>query len=400
MNATQLETFERFFYQVYGNGTVGNGTHCYLWRQHNWPSITEEGTVLDGVNCDSPVKKLAGHGAVGIVSACLGFLLIPFLLMNIGKFNVPGAQKGFQRRAEFYWMILLILVLAVSGFAYIDVDRNPVQGLSMCIFSFCFHSNVPILVLVYWHYVSTFGFIRWRELTVVGREADGSERRKRIETMEYGMPIVMYILSMLGFLLAGFHSWARIARGEAAVATDARFKASAVINLFGLGCCVGAFCVYLKEYGRDRRKRWMSVYMGGLMVLLRGVYGCISSWKYNWNASNPKVNPGIAFGLGYVPELIVGTVICLYGVLSPGIAEVERLAVEEEEQERITQTTMDRMQVASTDSTWGRRLPAAAPAAAASTVSMPPPPYQEVFANDSEEAEKEEQMEVTINRMN
>ncbi|WBW71946.1 DUF2434 family conserved fungal multispanning membrane protein [Schizosaccharomyces osmophilus] len=389
MNSSQEAVFQRYFYQVYGNGTVSNGTLCYLWRQQNWPSITEEGSVLNGVNCDSPVKKLAGHGAVGIVSACLGFLLIPLLILNIGKFNVAGATKGFQRRAEFCWMILLILVMAVSGFAYIDVDRSLVQGISLCIFSFCFHSNVPMLVLVYWHYVSTYGFIRWRERTVVGEEMDGNERMQRIEKMEYGMPVVVYILAIIGFLLAGFHSWGKLARGEEGVATNARFKASAILNLLGLLCCEGAFCMYLIEFGRDRRKRWMSVNAGGLMVLIREVYGCLSSWNYHWNASNPKVNPGIAFGLGYLPELLLGLVICLYGLLTPGIAQVERLALQEVEEEKEKEEQEQEQE----------RMAATRTTPARASTGLPPPPYQEVFVNEAGiEGEKEEPMEVRIER--
>lgn len=350
MNDSQVQLFQLYNYSVYSNGTISNFTNCYLINDEHTPIIESDGMIYNGQSCDSPVKSLASHGAVGIVTACFCFFLIPLLLVNIAKYW-KGKPPLLKRRMEFIWITLLILALAVGGFAYIDVDRNLVQGAAMKIFSFTFQTALPISIAILWHVISTYGFGLYRQRIVVGKHAAHFSLDHWIFVVEYYAPIVFYVFNLMGFFLAALHPWTKVVRGDGNAATDGRFKASSVLLAIAWVFACAMFIVYSFVYKLDRRGRWVGMVIMMISILPRIVYQFLETWSFTLNASNVSVNAGLVFGLGFCPPLILAYTVCIYGWAVPSIAELEKEAIHEECRQRKRRTTISRDN--STRSTWG-----------------------------------------------
>lgn len=150
-------TLEQYSYVLYpGNGTISNGTNCYLSFGNFHPSIYSNGTVDNGTNCDSPYYGIAARGGVGIAFATISILLLPFSinsLHRLGKQHLKHEHKRFRlisRRWQWYWVFLIHALSAVAGFLSIDIDRDYIAGTSFTSYGAVFTAVFPCCLGAVW----------------------------------------------------------------------------------------------------------------------------------------------------------------------------------------------------------------------------------------------------------
>jgi|SRR5436190_3933248 len=151
-NRTALDFFN---YTLYSNGTLSNGTNCWLTFDIYRPHMLSNGTFLNATSCYSPIKGIGQRGSVGIAFASLFAASILFTLINLrkhGKRFLP-AQKRWRvvgRRWQWYWMIFVATCGAISCFTSIDVDRNYLQSIAIILQSFFYHLMFPATLAAVW----------------------------------------------------------------------------------------------------------------------------------------------------------------------------------------------------------------------------------------------------------
>src|SRR5437016_5507383 len=74
-NKTALDYFN---YTLYSNGTLSNGTNCWLTFDIYKPHMLFNGTFLNGTSCYVPIEGVGTRGKVGIAFAVFFALTILF----------------------------------------------------------------------------------------------------------------------------------------------------------------------------------------------------------------------------------------------------------------------------------------------------------------------------------
>lgn len=157
-------------YTLYDNGTLSNGSHCYLALPNLHPVLLSNGTILNGTWCYDPYNSIGQRGSLGIVCACFFAVSIMFTLVNLrkhGKLFLP-AQTRFHpigRRWQWYWMLFVAACGLIGCISAIDVDRDYLQSVAIIVQNFFFYLMIPGTLAAVWEgvrhwYVGTAGAIR------------------------------------------------------------------------------------------------------------------------------------------------------------------------------------------------------------------------------------------------
>lgn len=152
-----LPTLDHYNYTLYTNGTLSNGSNCYLtfnnFRPYMFPT---NGSFVNGTSCYSPIHPVGRHAAVGMGFALAFVLSIICTLANLRKHGrrfLPrdGSRIGpVGRRWKWYWVGALGVCGTVGSFMGVDVDRDHVQGAPLVIQSVFFTLLIPVMLAAVW----------------------------------------------------------------------------------------------------------------------------------------------------------------------------------------------------------------------------------------------------------
>lgn len=152
-NRTALTLFN---YTLYSNGTLSNGSNCWLAFDIFQPHMLNlNGTFLNATTCYTPIIALQDHGKVGIAFAAMFAVSILFTLLNLrkhGKSFLPAEKrwKAVGRRWPWYWLLFVAVCGVISGFMSIDVDRDYLQSLPLILQSLFYYLMLPSVMAAVW----------------------------------------------------------------------------------------------------------------------------------------------------------------------------------------------------------------------------------------------------------
>ncbi len=154
-NRTALNFYN---YVLYDNGTLSNGSSCYLAFDAYQPSMLPNGTFINATTCYVPYYSISERGSLGLGFACLFAASIVLTLINLrkhGRLFLP-TEKRFRaigRRWQWYWLTFVASCGIISGVTSIDVDRNYLQGLPIILNTFFYYLMLPGLLAAVWEAV-------------------------------------------------------------------------------------------------------------------------------------------------------------------------------------------------------------------------------------------------------
>ncbi|KAK2783331.1 hypothetical protein FQN51_004437 [Onygenales sp. PD_10] len=336
-NRTALTHFN---YTLYSNGTLSNGSNCWLSFDIYKPHMLSNGTFLNATSCYSPILDVNKRGSTGIAFAVLFAATIMFTLINLrkhGRMFLPSEKRWapIGRRWQWYWMIFVAACGTISCFMSIDVDRDYLQSLALSLQSFFYYLLLPGLLAAVWEGVRHWG--SWQERQTCDRDTFAFSEASTREKQEFYLPLIFYLFAWLTFFMFIPRSWNAIQKQRSheqtisvakPSATDARFKSGsllAVVALLIICYSLGHSVYRYKERPRNPFLRMTYLVTSAplkfiiviLLVSLRVGFGIASA--FSWDISPVKYdgNVGWLYGLGYAPPLLVLVVLNIWGYIDP-----------------------------------------------------------------------------------
>ncbi|PLB53080.1 hypothetical protein P170DRAFT_454258 [Aspergillus steynii IBT 23096] len=325
------EALARYNYTLYTNGTLSNGTECYLAFDRFQPHLfAENGTVVNGTSCYAPINHIGEHASIGLAFAFLFALAIFFTLVNVrkhGRRYLPEDRRWrvIGRCLKWYWVLVVAVCGTISCFMSVDVDRNYLQSAPLVMQSVFYTLLMPALMAAVWEAVRHWG--SWQERQICDRDpyafafAKSSSRKRQ----EFFLPILFYAFAVVNFLLTVLRSWSAIEHQRSPeqqerlarpVATDARRRAAGFMALGGM-----LVICYSLEHSIYRYKARPASLLGQLLfylneapsqflvvIALLGVkigYAIASAFDWSVSPLRYDVDSGWLYGLGYTPALLV-----------------------------------------------------------------------------------------------
>ncbi|PGH12376.1 hypothetical protein AJ79_04324 [Helicocarpus griseus UAMH5409] len=336
-NRTALTHFN---YTLYSNGTLSNGSSCWLTFDIYKPRLLANGTFLNATSCYTPIDEIEKRGAVGIAFAVLFAATIVFTLVNLrkhGKMFLPAEKRWrpIGRRWQWYWMSFVAACGVISCFMTIDVDRDYLQSMALTLQSFFYYLLIPGLLAALWEAVRHWG--SWQERQICDRDMFAFSTTSTREKQEFWLPLIFYLFAWLNFFMVIPRSWNAIQKQRSdsqtidvakPSATDPRIKAGSIIAVV----CLLVICysllhsIYRYIERPTSRLRYMTFYISSaplkfiLCIILAGVrvgFGVASA--FTWDISPVKYDGhvGWLYGLGYTPALLILVVLNIWGFIDP-----------------------------------------------------------------------------------
>jgi hypothetical protein len=155
-------------YTLYSNGTLSNGSNCWLTFNEYKPSLLLNGTFLNATSCYSPIKHIGGRGILGIAFGALFGVSLIFTLKNLrkhGRLYLADEKRwsAVGRRWQWYWMIFVAACGTVSAINGVDVDRDYLQSSSIVLQSFFYYLMLPGVLACVWESVRHWSVFRVHE---------------------------------------------------------------------------------------------------------------------------------------------------------------------------------------------------------------------------------------------
>ncbi|CAN6668554.1 hypothetical protein TRVA0_040S01156 [Trichomonascus vanleenenianus] len=227
-NNFNQSTLDHWGYTVYSNGTLSNGTDCYLTFNEFVPILYPNGTVYNGTDCDTPYYPVKARGGLGVAWAVIMILTLVLTLFNLRKHGQAFTEekkrfKRLGRKWQWYWLIVLQAVSALAGFFSIDLDRDYIQGSSLTAYGALYCATLPIALAACWELTRHWGAFEERKIY----DEDPfrfrpDDRRSRVHLI---MPLVFYLFAFLTFFMTVLRNWSNIKTANAEHAIDGRWKA-------------------------------------------------------------------------------------------------------------------------------------------------------------------------------
>ncbi|PLN80471.1 hypothetical protein BDW42DRAFT_194426 [Aspergillus taichungensis] len=322
---------DHYNYTLYSNGTLSNGTECYLvfnqWRPHMSPA---NGTFVNGTSCYSPVNNIGHHGSTGLVFAILFVASIFFSGLNLRKHgtrHLPVDRRWniVGRRWKWYWLMALAACGTISCFMSVDVDRDYLPHTPLVLQSVFYTVLTPLCMAAVWEGVRHWG--SWQERQIFDRDPYAFQTRSTREYQEFLLPILFYLCALITVFLTVPHNWSAIEKqGDPTqqyhiarpAATDVRWHAAGFTALAGtlLTCYSLEHSIYrykappttptptsiLTFYLRAAPSQYLVA-----LALLGIKIGYAIAAAYIWDVSPLRydVPSGLLYGLGYTPALLL-----------------------------------------------------------------------------------------------
>ncbi|KAE8380038.1 hypothetical protein BDV26DRAFT_258163 [Aspergillus bertholletiae] len=325
-NRTALGTYN---YRLYTNGTLSNGTNCYLAFQQFKPHMfAENGTFINGTSCYVPINHIGQHASLGLAYGLMFVVTIFFSLINLrkhGRSYLPRNRRCtiVSRRLKWCWLIFIGVCGAISCFMSIDVDRDYLQSSALILQSIFYTLLTPGLMAAVWEAVRHWA--RWQARQIRDRDPYAFTKRSTRRVQEFLLPFLFYGLALANFFLTVPRSWSAIelqnseeqqAIDARPVATDIRWRVAGFMALAGT-----LVITYSLEHSIYRYKPRPSSLSGQLLfylnaapsqfliaIALLGIkIGYAIASAFDWSISPLKYNvqSGWLYGLGYTPVLLV-----------------------------------------------------------------------------------------------
>ncbi|CAG8951651.1 hypothetical protein HYFRA_00005451 [Hymenoscyphus fraxineus] len=255
-----LTTLNHWNYTHYSNGTISNGSSCFLLFKPYTPFLLQNGTFLNNTSCYSPIKPLGTRSGIGIAFASIFFLSIMFTFVNLrkhGRLFLP-TEKRFRavgRRWQWYWMLVTAALATISGITGVDVDRYYLPQLPMVLTNFFWFLMLPCTMAIVWESVRHWG--SWQERQMIDPNPFALRQDDRRSQVEFFLPLVFYLFWWLAFFMIVPRSWGSIEKqrdiDQARLiaephSTDTRFKAAAFLLFCGWLTTVFSLHHSIKHY--------------------------------------------------------------------------------------------------------------------------------------------------------
>ncbi|KAI1939986.1 hypothetical protein LOZ66_002421 [Ophidiomyces ophidiicola] len=334
-----LTALRHFNYTLYSNGTISNGSNCWLSFDKYKPAILSNGTFINATSCYFPIENIGTRGGVGIAFASLFAISIVFALIGLRKHGstyLPLDKRWalVGRRWQWYWMIFVGICGTVSCFMSIDVDRSYLQSTAIILQSFFYYLAFPSVLAAIWEGVRNWG--SWQERQVQDRDNFAFVAATTREKQEFYLPLIFYFFAFLNFFLTIPRSWTNIQKQRSfdqqetlarPTATDGRFKSASFVAIV----CVLLICYSLghslyRYKSRPQGRVNVAYYIAVTplkftltipIAALRIGFGIVSVFEWTISPLKYNGNPGWIYGFGYTPILLILTIFNIYGYLDP-----------------------------------------------------------------------------------
>lgn len=215
----------------------------------------------------------------------------------------------------------------------IDVDRDYLQSTALMLRSFFYTLMFPGMIAAAWE--ATRHWNSWQERQIYDADPFALRPHDMRSKKEFYMPLVFYLFDWLVFFMTIPRPWSAIQMQRSSlqaesvarpVATDARFKAGAVLASCAL--VVTCYCVqhgvyYYKHVSQQQSGILLRIVklsppklaLSISIVAVRIGYAIASAW--DWSISPYRMGVSIAwlYGLGYGPALLLLIVLNVYGFI-------------------------------------------------------------------------------------
>ncbi|KIY02725.1 uncharacterized protein Z520_01190 [Fonsecaea multimorphosa CBS 102226] len=322
LNETALQFWH---YTLYHNGTLSNGSHCFLAFGVHKPIVFANGTFTNTTSCYSPINPIGARGITGLVFGSLFALTILFSTINLrkhGRAYLPRERgwKPVGRRWPWYWTLIVAACGILGSFTAVDVDRDYIINTPMILQSFFLTLMVPVLLACVWEAVrswSSFNHRQFQEAQSYTFSADTFHDRAT-----FYLPLLFYAFDCLVFFMLIPRSWsfaqrqrspAQALESARPAALDARFKAASILAT----ACLG-LVVFRLGYGSRTHKTKIPVtlLLTIIAVALRTAYGLVGSWVWELSPYRRDLSVGLLYGLGYAPALFVLVFLNIHGYIN------------------------------------------------------------------------------------
>ncbi|KAL0939890.1 uncharacterized protein CTRU02_206500 [Colletotrichum truncatum] len=328
-------------YTLYSNGTISNGSNCFLTEQPHTPVyLFPNGSFVNSTWCYDPVRTIGPRAKAGVgigVIFAVALMLILACLKKHGKQYLPTVKRFYPvgKRWQWYYAILVCVTAFISLFTTIDVDRFWVVGLPIILNSFFWYIMQQFTMALVWEAVRHWG--SWSERQFIDPDPFSLREGDKRSKFEFWLPLWYYLWLWLNFFLIIPRNWGEIekqrspdqtASRAAPNATDVRFK----VATFCLVVCWLTIIVSLRHsilhyYPRNRgivnKARGFIRYLPWRFVLIVPLAACLVayqglvSFKWDYSVLNTKANLGAVYAGGYGPALLILYIQIIYGFTSP-----------------------------------------------------------------------------------
>ncbi|KAH7327807.1 hypothetical protein B0I35DRAFT_346342 [Stachybotrys elegans] len=341
-NHFNLTTLNEWNYTLYSNGTVSNGSRCYLlfepyveplglWPNGSWHNSTSCWVAIN------PVGPRALTGIGFAVAFGVGLVLTMTALAKHGRLYLPVDRRFYPigRRWQWYWACFVCSFALISLFMNIDVDRYFMQEIPMIVTVFAWFLINNGIVAVVWEAVRHWGSWQERQFTDPNPYTFAQDDRRA--KVEFYLPLWFYFWNWMNFFLCIPRSWVFLRYQSAPDQIENRFNPGAVNNRFKAGafCLVvcwlticfsmhhsihyykpsnGGFFRKILDYLRSFPPRFLLI-----VPLCAGqiAYQVFISFVVDWSLMRHDGPVPIIFGWGYGPALAIIYIQIFYGYFSP-----------------------------------------------------------------------------------
>ncbi|KAL2751880.1 hypothetical protein ACRALDRAFT_1066349 [Sodiomyces alcalophilus JCM 7366] len=336
-----LTTLREWNYTLYTNGTLSNGSRCYLTPPPYTPvELLSNGTFVNATSCYNPVDPIGPRAATGVAFGVAYGLCLIGILVNLnkhGRLHLP-AEKRFRpigRRWQWYWAIWVVATAFVGLFTTVDVDRFRVVGLPIILTSFFWFLMQQGAMALVWEAVRHWG--SWQERQFIDPDPFVLPDDDRRSKVEFWLPLWFYLWLWLNFFLIIPRNWGQIqlqrdpdqaASHARPAATDARFKAAA----FCLVVCWLTILFSLRHsihHYKPRNRGWINKTCGlfrytplrfklilPLALVVVG-FQIFVSFSFANSILNAVGNLGSIYAGGYGPILLILVIQIAWGLRTP-----------------------------------------------------------------------------------
>ncbi|KAF9871069.1 hypothetical protein CkaCkLH20_11486 [Colletotrichum karsti] len=328
-------------YTLYTNGTISNGSNCFLTEQPYTPvSLLPNGSFVNSTWCYDPVRSIGPRAKAGVgfgVVYALAFMLVLACLKKHGRQYLPTTKRFYPvgKRWQWYYAILVCVAAFVSLFTTIDVDRFWVVGLPIIINSFFWYLMQQFTMALVWEAVRHWG--SWSERQYIDPDPFILREGDRRDKFEFWLPLWYYLWLWLNFFLIIPRNWGEIEKQRSPDQTAARAEPNATDVRFK----VATFCLVIcwltivaslrhsilhyyprnrgllnKARGFVRYTPWRFVFIIPLAACLIAYQGLVS-FRWDYSVLNTQANLGAVYAGGFGPALLILYIQIIYGFTSP-----------------------------------------------------------------------------------
>lgn len=302
-------------YTVYSNGTVSNGSQCFLTFGIYQPTLFENGSFFNTTSCDTPYYPVHSRGIVGVVFAIIMLMLLPASLFNLRKHGARYIEekkrfKNVSRRWPWYWILILQVLCGISGFFSIDLDRDYLQGTSLTIYGAIFTAILPIALSACWELTRHWGSFEERKLD----DADPFRfRQNDIRTkIHLLMPLGYYLLAVVTFFLTVLRNWNQIVNYISIFSVSIRWKIGVMFAYMTWLQII--LQIFVTRFYYKVSSIPLVIPACLLCLLAEIIYSTVAAWNVNFNAFNTHSSVVFVALMAYLPLLLFVCLMNLSGL--------------------------------------------------------------------------------------